>query len=338
MYAVHRAENAWRYDPVDGQWTVVARNRRVTEPMPLGRPPGENRLDDERSCPFCQRGHEHVIDEVEAGGGERAVALPSPTPLAFVEHGPPPAAPFLEGGALGAHELFVPLGASYHGAAPSALSDGALEALFVLLHRRHGDLARDLRLGALHFALLPALATRVGHLAGVLLGTPFGARPAAPPETCPVIADVEHARRSGRLLVEEGELTAYVPFAPRGTVHVRVTVGTHPVSRLPPQEEETRAHARVIGRLLRALDEAVPEGRAQLTLTRIPLRPHEGRVPPLLADLELPLESDHLLGRSLGVRITSMPPEDLADVLRTALRPAPTKRTERPAAAVRNGA
>lgn len=180
-FEILRAENSWRHDPVDDAWTIVTRNRRALEPLDVRPPRGELELHEGHECVFCDESVDPVLAEV--GHEPRLVAVPSPTSLAFVEHDVPPTAPFMHQGALGAHELIIPLGYMNHEARLAALPEGAFEDLLVLFSRRHADLARDVRLQSVRLCVLPTAANRLKHLHGVLLATPFPPPPGRPHDT-----------------------------------------------------------------------------------------------------------------------------------------------------------
>lgn len=318
-FPIQRAQNSWRYDPVDEAWTLVARNRRFLPGLEVALPKSERVLREHAVCPFCTtKRPDPVIDAVDGKVGT-TVAIPSPTPLTFVEHGPPPAAPWIDDGALGAHELLVPVGPAAHAERLTDLGAEWLEDVFVLFGRRHKDLARDVRLLSLQLAILPPGAARFEHLHASLLALPLPPLEALPPETCPVHADFENARRSGRLVFEDHGLYAYVPFAPRTNVHVRLVTGlAGSAERMPPSEKTQRRYARRIHGLVTAIEEVLPSARCAVSLKRVPFRPHLGRVAPLLADVEVLFDPDEPLGRANGMRVVSLSPEELAETLRKA--------------------
>lgn len=336
---LQRADNEWRYDPVDQAWTLVARNRRMLRPREMAPDPQETRVREGRICPLCcddvQHLGEYVIEHrhVHVGGyvAERddqgddditgrppvpVVAVVSPTPMLFIEDPSPDDTPFQSRGAFGAHELLAPVGHDFCRLPPSRWGDDVCGALFALFAGRHNDLARDHRLQSLSFIALPPGAARLSHAHAALVATPFLPRPALPPEQCPIRADLESARANGRLLLDDDGLCVWAPYAPRSSVHLRVAVDQ---TRLPPEPEDVLRYGRLIARVLAATDKALGAARATFALRDVALRPDDGRVAPLLADIEAPLDADAALAGALGRRVSSLPPEDLVELLAPAL-------------------
>lgn len=344
---LQRADNEWRHDPVDDAWTIVARNRRLLRPREVAPDPHEGRVRESRHCPLCERDiqhlGEHVIDcrhvsvsghitergddrisssegePVEGSGAHGpvpVVALVSPTPLLFIEDASPSDAPFTSSGGLGAHEILAPVGPGFCRLPPSRWGPDVCAALFALFAARHRDLARDLRLQSLSFIALPPGAARLPHAHAALLATPFAPRPALPEERCAVRQDLRQAREAGRVLLEEDGLSVWVPWAPRSSVHLRVAVAH---DRLPPEQADVLRYGRVIARVLAATDRALGAARATFSITRLGLRPDEGRIAPLVADIEAPYDADAPLAGALGHRVCSLPPEDLVELLKPAL-------------------
>lgn len=334
-HPIVRADNEWRFDPVDGAWTLVALNRRTVPPLVATRSPAEAALHAEGECPFCdtaqpERGQAEplrgrVLDHIERGR-HRLVALPSPTPLCFVEHEPPPATPFVSGGALGAHEVLVPLGELSHDATLASLGTDGLSGLLTLLARRALDLREDHRLQSLSLAVLPRPLGRLDHLHASLLATPFPGREAKDPSLCPLCEDLKAAHATGRVLVEADGYTAYLPYAPRRTLHARVAASAHggvaTFAALERLETAAAANglARVIDAVATALGRVAPGAPLVLSLPALPLAEgHEGAH--VLFEISCPLEADAPLAEGLGVRVVTLPPEELASLLRPMLEP-----------------
>lgn len=329
-HSIVRADNEWRFDPVDGAWTVLALNRRTIPPFALSRPPAEAALHEERDCPFCELaqpgpGHHEafrgrVLDHIERGTW-RLVAAPSPTPLCFVENEPPPATPFVPGGALGAHEVLVPLGELGHDATLATLGVDGLSGLFTLLARRALDLREDRRLQSLSLSVLPRPLGRLDHLHATLLATPFPGREAKDASLCPLCEDLKAAHVSGRVLAESEGFTAYVPYAPRGTLHVRIAASSHggvaTFAALERLETAAAANglARVTERVASALSRVAPGAPLTLSLPALPLgEGHEGAH--VLLEITCPVEADAPLAAGLGVRVITLAPEELTGMLR----------------------
>jgi len=313
-FEVRRAENEWRHDPVDRAWTLVARNRRLVTPLDVARANDERALHDTLTCPLCS----DVSPVLDREGG--VCAIPAPSALAFVEDDLPPAVPFQRAGALGAHELLVAVGSAAHGRDPVDLDERTFEDLFVLFSRRHADLSRDQRLQSLTLALLPAPLARTDHLVGSLLATPFPADDPRPPSSCPLCEDQKTAHAHGRVVTDDEGIVAFVPFAPRTSLHVRV-VAPHGerVERLPPSESTVRRFASVIHRTLTALHTLQHGARFSVVVERVPLRPRTDGPPHLLATIECTNDVDGALAAHLGTRICAVSPEEVARALRPLL-------------------
>lgn len=319
-HSIVRADNAWRFDPVDGAWTLVALNRRTLPPLVVRRPEAEEALLAQLGCAFCGPLETRALDRLHRGPFE-VVALPSPTPLCFVEHQPPEATPFAMNGALGAHELLVPVGEKAHGASLTGLGESGLSAMLTLLARRASDLRRDVRLLRLSLSFLPAPLARLPHTHAALLAAPFTARHAAERAVCPLCQDLEAARATGRVLVESSGFVAFVPHAPKTTLHVRVAATEHlGVSSFAPLERlETAAAAgalaRVVLQVALALEALVPGAGVAFAMPALPLS-EEARGAHALFELFVPEGADDALARAHGTRITTLPPEELAGMLR----------------------
>jgi len=317
-FNILRAENSWRHDPVDDAWTLVTRNRRALEPLDVRSSLAELELQVGQQCIFCDEAVDPVLAQI--GDDVRVVAVPSPTSLTFVEHDVPPTAPFMHQGALGAHELLVPLGDMSHESRLAALPEQAFEDLMVLFSRRHADLARDVRLQSVRLAILPTAACRLRHLHGVLFATPFPPPPARPHDTCQLCADAAQARTRARMLFEAEQVAAYVPYAPRSTFHIRCSVdhGSE-ISRLPPDEGVVRGWGRQIFKAVTLLDRLLPGAPIKVTFPDLPLRPMPPGPPHLRAEVEVAFDHDGELSSALGARITSLPPGEVARLLRALL-------------------
>lgn len=333
LTSIVRADNEWRFDPVDRAWTVLALNRRTLPPPALVPSATEAALLAASTCPFCHpepassRGHGPAfgrsLDRVERGPWT-LVALPSPTPLGFVEDGPPPTAPFVAEGALGAHELLVPLGERAHGATLDTLGKEGLSGLFTLFARRALDLREDRRLQSLALVFLPAPMGRLAHPHAALFATPFAGPEAKDAALCPLCEDLKAAHASGRVLLEEDGYTAFVPYAPRRTLHVRVAASRHggvtTFAALERLETAAAANALATGveRVAKALARLMPKAPLSLSLPALSLARENAGAHALL-ELTCPLEVDTPLADALGVRVSTFPPEELAAALRRQL-------------------
>lgn len=320
MTQLIRADNEWRFDLLDEAYTVVARNRRALEPLRVELPAAEARLHERRGCPFCDEAPLPVLERVTDEAGREVLALPSPTPLTFVEDEPPPTGPFASGGALGAHELLVATGTATHRAPLHALEAETLALLLRAFARRRADLAGDKRLASATLALPPPTLSRFDHAHGALLATPFPAPRFSSAELCPACRELTHARAHGRVIVEREGVAAWVPFAPRADVHVRVAALAHGTASLGEGAVEAHCLAlgRVIADIVARVIRAAPSAPLLLSARPLPLDDDdgEGKSGHLVLELEGLFAVDEPLARGLGARVVSVPPEELAERLR----------------------
>jgi galactose-1-phosphate uridylyltransferase len=318
---VQRAQNEWRFDPFDEAFALIARNRRTTAPLAATLPESESSLWADQRCPFCEQHGPVPLDRVGGESGPAALAVPSPTPLCFVEDDAPPRAPFQAQGALGAHELLVVDGPQAHGLGVHDLDAETLGRLLSLFARRRADLAGDLRLESVTLSLAPPRLTRFGHAHATLLAAPYRAPRASSEATCSPCQEVADARGRGRAVLERDGFVAWVPFAPRSNVHLRIAPAAHGRDLLGGSHFPD--HARELGQLIvelcRRVRSVAPEVPLALRVRPVPLREaDDGFRGHLVAELVGVLDVDTLLGDALGVRVVTVPPEDLADRLRAA--------------------
>lgn len=311
------ADNEWRYDPVDDARSLVTRNRRILPPLEVQVPAAEARLRAGTACPFCTGAAPHPHDRVVGAAGLAVSVVASPTPLGFVEHEPPPAKTYEVRGALAAHELLV----LEHGNAHAPLREWPAEAFALVLEamcRRRQDLAGDRRLSHLVMTLGDGTQTRFLHGHATLLAVPFAA-PQATERLCAVCADLADARERGRIVFEHERAITWVPFAPRGPLHVRVALGPHGLGPLDLAHAPatTRAFAVTLTDAVRRVTALAPGSALQLRIAPLPLLESSGAARDhLLCDLEVLFDVDEVLGVGLGLRVVTVPPEELAARLR----------------------
>jgi len=308
-FNIRRGQNTWRFDPVDRLWTVVTQNRQAQWVPPVAADTLGNNpfVDDDFALPF--------LDEA-VSGNRRAVALPSPTPSLAIEDPPPVFQPFQAEGALGAHELIVPLLPGVDARDAAALSAGELstdswEAMWTVLRRRLWALSNDRRFHQAR-VLFPAQGQRKlqhPHLHLLALPLPTDTWPKS---ACPVCADVQHARDRGRVVATVDDVTAWVPFAPKGALHVRIGADAH----VGWMQEDDLSHKDTCS-LLRRVTQAVEGVSGGLDVcvagAQVPLNSNEGGH--FLLDVFVPYDKDAVF-RDIGVRVCPTSPERLAQLLR----------------------
>lgn len=311
------ADNEWRYDPIDDARSLVTRNRRILPPLEVQLPAAESRLRAGTACPYCTGAAPHPHDRVLSPAGLAVSVVASPTPLGFVEHEPPPAKAYETRGALAAHELLV----LEHGDAHAPLEEWPAEALALLFEtmcRRRQDLAGDRRLLHLVMTVGDGTRRRFPHGHATLLAVPF-ATARATERPCVVCADLSDARERGRIVFEHEWAIAWVPFAPRGPLHLRVALKEHGLSPLDLAHapSTSRSLATALRDVVRRLTALAPGAALQLRIAPLPLVEGSGAAREhLLCDLEVLFDVDEVLGVGLGVRVVTMPPEELAARLR----------------------
>lgn len=313
VHVLH-ADNEWRFDPVDARWSLVTKNRRTVPPLEVAAPAPERALRESVPCAFCIDPPAGPLARLADEGGREALAFPSPTPLCFVEHGPPPKTPFATSGALGAHEVLVPTGELHHDAHLATVEPDALALLLLLALRRLAELAGDTRLAHARVAILPPALSRLKHVHASLLALPHEApRPAS----CPVCEDLDHARSHGRLVAEQDGVCVWVPFAPRGDVHVRVALASHGMNLTGDgAQAATLSLSRRLSVVARACLRLAPGAPVTAASGPLPLHTQDGH---LLVDVEVPFDVDAALGRVLGASVATVAPEALAPRLSAAL-------------------
>lgn len=342
-FSILRADNEWRFDPVDEAWTLLALNRRALPPLAPGRDAAEADLRRASDCPFCgvpgaeaampaaSSPTDALLREAPFGGraldqlerdGQRWVTIPSPTPLCFVEHEAPPAAPFTATGALGAHELLLPLGSAWHDAHLASLPPAVAGGILTLLSRRAADLREDARLQSIALSWLPSAMGRLPHHHAVLLAKPFPGRQAQSAALCPLCEDLKSAQANGRVLWEHDGFVAYAPFAPRHNLHVRVVAAQHGgVGTFAALERLEDAHAadglaEGLVQVARGFSRWAHGAGVALSMPALPLS-LEAVGAHVYFEVVVPFDADQALGESLDARIVTLPAEAwLADLRR----------------------
>lgn len=341
-FSILRADNEWRFDPVDEAWSLLALNRRALPPFAPTRDAGEESLRGASECAFCGvppapdavaplEDPRDLLRQPPYGGraldqlqrdDQRWVTIPSPTPLCFVEHEAPPATPFTSTGALGAHELLVPLGSHCHDAHLGTLSPAIAGGILTLLSRRASDLREDARLQSVSLSWLPSASGRLPHHHAALLAKPFPGKQSRSAALCPLCEDLKSAQANGRVLWEHDGFVAYAPFAPRHNLHVRIAAAQHGgVGTFAALERLEDAHvadglAEGLVQVARGFSRWAHGGGIALAMPSLPLS-REAAGAHVYFEVFAPFDTDQALGESLGARIVTLPPDVwLADLRR----------------------
>lgn len=311
-----RAENGFRKDPIDQEWTLIARNRRVVPPRSGPRPiegPAPDPLDARAAAARLP----HLGER--QNGQAHVKAVPSPTPLVFVEQQPPALTPFIESGALGAHELLILAGAPKDMQVAN-IDANAFGALFELWAERAHDLAKDLRLQRVGLSLPPVAGRRSPLCAAHLLALPLA--PQHPPQVadaCVVCAAIKAAQEGGRLVDQREGALSFVPFAPRGAAHVRVVASDHGALLADASGRVAAAMGTQVAGAAAALARVFETTDLAVEIAPVTLRVSPGQAVHVVIDVVASADVDAVAFAQQGVRVCPIPPEDLAAELRSAL-------------------
>ncbi|MCP4504263.1 MAG: hypothetical protein GY822_30450 [Deltaproteobacteria bacterium] len=315
-FNIRRGQNTWRFDPLDRDWTVVTKNR-----TPGLQQEGED-LVPVGDNPFVQNPFTlPILDDAHVSTESqevRAVALPSPTPCLAIEDPPPVFQPFQAEGALGAHEIIAPLLPDLDAAQAALVSAGDLnsfqwEAIWHVMLKRLWALSNDRRFLQAR-VLFPAISQRRLrhphlHLLTLPLPTQVGAK-----DACPACADLQHARDRGRVILEIGDFLAWIPFAPRRGLHVRIGNAKH--THWMHDDNNHKDLTTLLQKCALALQEIAGGTDVCVAGASIPLNNAERGHTQL--DLFVPNDVDDVF-QEIGLRVCSIDPSRLAQELRELL-------------------
>jgi UDPglucose--hexose-1-phosphate uridylyltransferase len=342
-----------RRDPVTGRWVLIAPER-ARRPIALSGAGPRGRTNGERTpCPFCP-GQEHdTPDEVFAirapesapnGPGWQLRVVPNKFPAVRACETPPPP----EGGrgvslfeaapALGSAEVLIDC--PEHIVDPALLSDEQFRDVLRAYRERMRALAADPQLA--HVAVFK----NVGAEAGASLGHTHSqiiATPVVPELIRAELAGAEsHFTRNGRCVfcaIVEEELTGgarlvarsenfavVTAFAPRFAYEMWVLPVRHEPRYESITDDATLELARLLKRVLRALDVVQHAPAYNWFLHTTPLR--VGDPPHYHWHLEILPRTARPAGLEwgFGCHITTVAPERAAEELRAALGPEPSGR------------
>ncbi len=269
------------HSPLTGQPVIVAEAR--------AKRPGGGGTAWEGMCPFCPGNEAMTPPEVwavgredgpENGPGWRMRLIPNLYP-ALVETVPAPVSIVHEGEeafpARGRHEVLI-LTPDHHRPLHRMDPEGVAEALRAL-RRRYGELCSSEGVRQV------VVMVNQGREAGASLDHPHAqifALPLVPPftqsrmerfssgEGCPICREIERARVTGRMVVEEDGWAAFCPTAPRFSYEAWLAGRRHKPHITDCGEEELDSMAVVLRRLLGALSRRLSEPPYNLVLQCAP--------------------------------------------------------------------
>jgi hypothetical protein len=324
---IRRAKNTWRFDPVDQAYTLVTGNRSLGA-LGLSKLPGApiDRAELTRRAAQALQGlgEKNAFLGTKGEGDTEWVASPSPTPLVFVEEDTVSSLPFSASGALGAHEILCAQNRDLDGLSLWDIASPQWEILLSLFRARSQDLARDVRLFASRLHIRPNAVCRFPLTHGQLLAFPAEIWRGPRDSNCAICEDLAMASEQGTVLTTSKRMVAYVPFAPRSSLHLRIACTQHQ-SLLSEEDADELIHesSLLLHQALRTLHTFLPQGSYQWSLGPVHLRPEETKTGGhLILDVELLADTDQLTGSGWGIRIANLSPQELASHLRSHANPA----------------
>jgi UDPglucose--hexose-1-phosphate uridylyltransferase len=314
-----------RRDPTTGEEVVLSSERTLER-----RPPSPP--DDPQSCPFCpgqERFTRPTIAAVERAGAWVARAFANRRPVLVVEEALSSRDGLLQStSGVGAHEVIVE--APEHVPLHHLPVERTVDAL-TLATLRMQDLRRDMRLQTLSWFRNHGVGAGASqaHPHAQVVGLPVvPRRVAAFRDRCaahrartgrPLMQELREVEaRAGRLVLEQGPVMAFCPFAPRHPFEVWLVpdgAGPHLADATPAQLEAT---ARAMHAVLGALERGVgPTPLTALAFGAPAQEAGEG------IGWHIRLAPRLLVGAGLeeatGLAVHSVFPEEAAEVLRSAL-------------------
>ncbi|MFQ5828920.1 MAG: galactose-1-phosphate uridylyltransferase [Candidatus Methylomirabilia bacterium] len=280
-----------RKDPVVGRWVIISteRARRPSDfaPAPV-KPKGG-------WCAFCPGNEATTPPEILAcrpphtppnGPGWSLRVVPNKFPALRIEGDIEPSGegPYDRMNGIGAHEVIIET--PDHEATLATLSTSAVAEVFWTYRERLGDLKKDSRL---EYVLIfknhgEAAGASLEHPHSQLIATPIvpvmveqelagAARYFAMKERC-VWCDVIRQERlgKGRLISQEDGFVALAPFAPRFPFETWILPEAHRSDYEETAREEVEALARIVGELLRRMNQVLGDPPFNFMLHTAPLR------------------------------------------------------------------
>lgn len=318
---IRHADNTWRMDPIDRQRTLMTGNRQL-------RPLEVRQLGDMGDAldEYSQRARDSLSDLLQRQSvlgrieGEHSdwIAFPSLTPMVFVEERPSAELYEAEDIAIGAHEILYEDHLQAQNIHVHAFTQTQWSQMLRLFKERVWDLSHDSRLHRVALQVLPPALRRLPLTHAQLIALPDDLPMGLSQTECPVCTDFALATESGTIVHTTPHFVAYVPFAPRTSVHLRIIHAAHS-SLLSqscgiPQLEELAA---LISRCCRLLHGFHPTAAFQATIGPLHVASSE-RSPPdhSVINLSWTHEADQDLGGSMTFRTCALEPSVLAHRLR----------------------
>ena len=328
----------FRRDPITGRWVIFSpeRTRRTRDfTPPEARPiaPG--------TCPFCE-GRENLAgrelwawrrngsDPNTGGWDVRVVANREPALRVESELGPPAGGLFERYGNLGAHEVIIE--SPRHDQDWSSLPPEAISRVLWAWRERIRDLRRDVRLKG--FVVVKnhgaAAGAKLDHAHSQLMAYPF-APPALDLELTSAKRHFDNAERcvfcdlitqeialNQRVIRQDADTVMLAPFAPRVPFETWLLPRAHAARFDDASDALLDAMARALQDLVKRLDVTLLKPPFNLVLHTAPEEKRAAEA------FHWHLEMVPRLGPSSGVHwgsgvyVNPVPPEEAADVLRSA--------------------
>lgn len=285
-----------RRDPVVGRWVIIATER---SRRPSDFPPAPVRPQGAGPCVFCPGQESRTPEEILAlrepgslpnGPGWQLRVVPNKFPALRIEGELEPSGDgvFDRMNGIGAHEVIIE--APDHSASLASLPEAHVAAVLEAWRQRMLDLHKDARFESV------SVFKNHGETAGASLEHPHSQLIATPMVPMMVEEELEGALRHfrikkrciwcdiirqemqgrtrglGRLVVGEGGVVALCPFAPRFPFETWILPEAHRSSYEDTEGLELGALARVLGEVLRRMNQVLGDPAWNMSLHSAPLK------------------------------------------------------------------
>jgi UDPglucose--hexose-1-phosphate uridylyltransferase len=285
-----------RRDPVVGRWVIIATER---SRRPSDFPPAPARAPAAAPCVFCPGQESRTPEEILAlrgpgslpnGPGWQLRVVPNKFPALRIEGELEPSGDgvYDRMNGIGAHEVIIE--APDHSASLASLPEAQVAAVLEAWRQRMLDLQKDARFESV------SVFKNHGEVAGASLEHPHSQLIATPMVPMMVEEELEgalrhfrmrkrciwcdivrqemqgRARGLGRLILGEGGVVALCPFAPRFPFETWILPESHRSSYEDAEGLDVGALARVLGEVLRRMNQVLGDPAWNLSLHSAPLK------------------------------------------------------------------